>query len=149
MAEENVPEYPEMQFDCRILKETFLSLGYKVEIAENLTNFDLKQKVLDISRGMDWTLHHSLALCFLTHCIQDRVFGCNSLSISFHQDVRKLFNDCHCPDLKGKQKTFIFATPLGSPGYLKCSQHLYSNFLVVCPTAYVLAQQTGDNEELT
>ena len=149
-VEENLPEYPGIDTDCRILRETFLSLGYKVEVAENLTSLDLKQKVLDISRGMDWTLHRSLALCFLTHCIQDLVFGCNSLSISFHQgiNVRKLFNDCHCPDLKDKQKTFIFTATLDSSGLVKCS-NICSNFLVVWPTLYVLVQNTGDYEEFT
>lgn len=139
--------------DCRLLRQTFLALGYKVEVVENLTNFDLKQKVLDVSRQVDWSLHNSLALCFLSHCIQGRILGCNSLSISFNQDVRKLFNECHCPGLKGKHKAFIFITPIGSVGRNMISpfdsvgfnRKLYDNFLILWPTTYALSRSTNGN----
>ena len=135
------------------MSQTFVALGYRVEVVENLTNFDLKQKVLDVSRQVDWTLHNGLALCFLSHCIEGRILGCNSLYISFNQDVRKFFNECHCPGLKGKQKTFIFITPIGSTGRGMISpfdssalnRQLYNNFLIVWPTSYVLSNSSNGN----
>jgi hypothetical protein len=113
----------------------------------------LKQKVLDVSRGVDWTRYNGLTLCFLSHCIQGQILGSNSLTLSFNKDVRKYFNECYCPGLKGKRKAIIFSTPFGSAGWNPVSQldcvggynpHLYDNFLVIWPTSYVLSVSNGN-----
>ena len=119
-------------------------------MAEDLTNFDLKQKILDVSRGVDWTSYNGLVLCFLSHCVQGQILGSNSISMSFNKDIRKYFNECYCPNLKGKLKAMIFSSPFGSAhidpvshfvgGY---NPNLYDNFLVMWPTCYVFSISTG------
>ncbi len=116
--------------------------------------------MLDVSRGVDLTRYNGLTLCFLflSHCIHGQILGSNSSTISFNKDVRKYFNECYCPGLKGKPKAIIVSTPFGSAGWNPVSQlvcvggynpHLYDNFLVIWPTPYVLSVSNGNyNEKL-
>ena len=146
----NVPNYHGNEVDCRTLMETFLALGYRVEVAEDLTNFDLKQKILDVSRGVNWMKYNSLVLCFLSHCTKGQIFCSNYLSISFNKDIRKYFNECYCPGLKGKLKAMIFSTSFGSNPVLQWdseggyNRNLYDNFLVIWPTSYVSSVLNGN-----
>lgn len=143
MVENDISICDGSEIDCQRLRDTFVSLGYKVEVVENLTNFQLKRKILDVSQQTDWKLHNGLTLCFISHCTKGRILGCNSVSISFQKDVGKHFNESHCPDLRGKRKMVIFATPFYAPGevptlMLDPSSTQHENFIVVWPTTYVL-----------
>lgn len=100
------------QEDARALNETFTSLGFKVEIHNNLTAAAMKILVTEMGKR-DFQNDDALVVCVLSHGEHGCVFGSDEIRVAL-RDLTQPFTSEKAVTLAGKPKLFFIQACQGS-----------------------------------
>ena len=104
------PERAGAIVDQHNLVETFRYLNYRVEVEENLTSHEMRQKLLDVS-VRDHSCYDSFVCCILTHGEVNAVHGADSQAV----DINDLTGSIkQCISLVNKPKLFFIQACRGN-----------------------------------
>uniref|UniRef100_A0A1Y1MQM3 Caspase family p20 domain-containing protein n=1 Tax=Photinus pyralis TaxID=7054 RepID=A0A1Y1MQM3_PHOPY len=98
-------------FDREELRKTFEQLGYTVEIENNLTHDEILRAITDTANKI--RKHSSLIICILSHGLEGRVFGVNSISVNISQ-IRDTVCSVNTTHLRNKPKILILQSCQGT-----------------------------------
>ena len=97
------PERIGSEVDCHNLVETFRYLGYRVEVAENLSSVEMKQRLREMSE-VDHSRYDSFLCCILTCGEENVCYGADSLAL----DISDLTGPIkECSSLVNKPKMYF------------------------------------------
>lgn len=91
--------------DERALRETFTSLGFKVDIHKNLESERMKDLLKEIGKR-NFHNEDALVVCVLSHGLEGCVYGSDDVKV-FLQDLTSPFTSHNAPSLAGKPKLFF------------------------------------------
>lgn len=97
--------------DREELRKTFEQLGYTVEIENNLTHTEILMAIADTANKI--RNHSSLIICILSHGLEGRVFGVNSISVNISQ-IRDTVCSVNTTHLRNKPKILILQSCQGT-----------------------------------
>lgn len=100
------------QEDERALRETFTSLGFKVDIHKNLESARMKDLLKEIGKR-NFHNEDALVVCVLSHGLEGCVYGSDDVEVSL-QDLTRPFTSYNAPSLAGKPKLFFIQACQGS-----------------------------------
>lgn len=92
--------------DCDKLKTLFMTLGFGVDVRNNLTALEIKLNLRILSQHELLKTVDCLAVALLTHGTEDTLYGTDGKYINV-SDVFESFTAINCPALHHKPKFFI------------------------------------------
>ncbi|KAI9564873.1 caspase 8 [Daphnia sinensis] len=103
--------------DRNALENTFKRLGFTTKVHENLSSFDVKNKIENLS-DRDWDDYGCLVVCFLSHGIENAILCYDGFYVNTNE-LKYKFSLGNCPSLYGKPKIFIIQACQGGLGQNK------------------------------
>ncbi|GMT16776.1 hypothetical protein PFISCL1PPCAC_8073, partial [Pristionchus fissidentatus] len=101
-----MPERRGTRVDMNALHTLFSSLGYEVQVQENLSSKDLLHSISTFASSSSHSFTSSVVLCVLTHGEHDALFGVDDELVSTHR-ILSCFNSINAPNLAGKPKIIL------------------------------------------
>uniref|UniRef100_A0A3B4B880 Caspase-8 n=1 Tax=Periophthalmus magnuspinnatus TaxID=409849 RepID=A0A3B4B880_9GOBI len=98
--------------DARTLHETFTSLGFNVEIHQDLTSAQIKD-LLRSKGSRNFHNDDALVVCVLSHGEYGCIFGTDEIKV-FIRELTQPFTSLQAPTLAGKPKLFFIQACQGS-----------------------------------
>lgn len=98
--------------DERVLRETFTSLGFNVEIHKNLTGAAMKDLLKEKGKR-NFHNEDALVVCVLSHGLEGCVYGSDDVRVSL-RDLTQPFTSLNAPSLAGKPKLFFIQACQGT-----------------------------------
>lgn len=111
--------------DYTELKLTFESLGFQVEIHQDLTKDELNFKIEELTK-MTYENYGSLVICLLSHGTNNSI-ACYDGEYVDTNELQYKFSPDSCSGLEGKPKIFLIdacRTPHSNEGKIKDSTSL-------------------------